>query len=191
MPRRLATLPALGVLALALVACGGGSTTAPSAAAPTSQPAATAAASVAVGETGGGVAGDLTPGTSLDACAIVTPADVKQATSIDVVADGTFKKKPDSLSPGKSECTYQGDFGRIIVTLVPEDGANLYDAARGSYKDASDITGIGDGAFNSVKNNRAFVWKERVTVMLTMFLSGDLEQLPVATDLGKAIIAKL
>jgi hypothetical protein len=190
MPRRLATLPALGVLALALVACGGGSNTAPSAAAPTGQPAATAAPSVAIGENGG-VAGDLTPGTTLDACAIVTPADVKQATSIDAVADGILKKKPDTLSPGKTECTYQGDFGRIIVTLVPEDGANLYDAARGSYKDASDITGIGDGAFNSKQNNRAFVWKERVSVMLTMFLNGDLEQLPVATDLGKAIVAKL
>ena len=121
----------------------------------------------------------------------MTPADVKQATSIDAVADGTLQKKPTSLSPAKTECTYQGDFGRIIVTLVPEDGANLYDAARGSYKDASDITGIGDGAFNSKQNNRAFVWKDRVSVMLTMFLSGDLEQLPVATDLGKSIIAKL
>ena len=191
MPRRLAILPALGVLALALVACGGGSTQAPSAVAPSSQShPATPAASAVTGENGG-VAGDLTPGTSLDACAIVTPADVKQATSIDAVADGTLQKKPTSLSPAKTECTYQGDFGRIIVTLVPEDGANLYDAARGSYKDASDITGIGDGAFNSKQNNRAFVWKDRVSVMLTMFLSGDLEQLPVATDLGKSIIAKL
>jgi hypothetical protein len=77
------------------------------------------------------------------------------------------------------------------VALTPEDGANLYDAARGSYKDASDITGIGDGAFNSVDNDRAFIWKGKVTVMLTMSLAGDLQQLDVATKLGKAVVAKL
>ena len=74
---------------------------------------------------------------------------------------------------------------------MPEDGANLYDAARGAYKDASDITGIGDGAFNSRLNHRAFIWQDRVNVMLTMSLNGELEQLPIATELGKAIVAKL
>jgi hypothetical protein len=57
-------------------------------------------------------------------------------------------------------------------------------------KDAADIAGIGDGAFNSDKNNRAFIWKEKVTVMLTMFV-GWAAQLQVATDLGKAIVEKL
>jgi hypothetical protein len=189
MPRPIAILPALGVLALALVACGGGAAASPatSAAAPTAAPA-------VVEPTGpaGGVAGDLTPGTNFNACEIVTPAEIKHATQNEqAVTDGIFRATPDTLSPGKTECRYEGEFGRIIVTLVPEDGANLYDAARGAYKDASDITGIGDGAFNSDQNRRAFIWKERVNVMLTMSLNGDLEQLPIATELGQAIVAKL
>jgi hypothetical protein len=35
-----------------------------------------------------------------------------------------------------------------------------------------------------------FVWKDKVTVMLTMFV-GELSQMQVATDLGNAIIEKL
>jgi hypothetical protein len=95
-----------------------------------------------------------------------------------------------SLSPGKTECTYEGDWGRLIVELTPEDGANLYDAARGAYKDASDITGTWDGAFNSAQNHRAFVWKGAVTAMFTMFLN-EAEQLDAAESLAKALVAKL
>ncbi len=132
-----------------------------------------------------------TPGTDLNACEIVTAADIAAATGIEGVADGTFEENPSTLSPGRSECTYEGDFGRVIVDLTPEDGANLYDAARGAYDDASDITGIGDGAFNSVGENRAFIWQGPVAVMLTMFLNGDIEQLDVATELGKRVVGKL
>jgi hypothetical protein len=141
---------------------------------------------------GGGVEGNLTPGTDLDACEIVTSDDIGSATKASgPVAAGTLEASPTVLSPSQTECTYEGDFGRIIVELTPEDGANEYDAARGAYKDASDITGIGDGAFNSDDNNRALIWKQKVVVMLTMFLNGGLEQRQVATDLGNAIIAKL
>jgi hypothetical protein len=183
---------ALGALiiaiALVLVACGGGGTpTVSERPQPTAQATPAAEASM-----GGGIEGDLTPGTDLDACEIVTAADVKAATaSTTDVASGTLEASPTTLSPGRTECRYEGEFGGILVALTPEDGANLYDAARGSYKDASDITGIGDGAFNSVDNDRAFIWKGKVTVMLTMSLAGDLQQLDVATKLGKAVVAKL
>lgn len=140
--------------------------------------------------TGGGVAGDKQPGTTLNACEIVTVADIQAATKATGVAAGTFKASSTSLSPGQSECTYEGDYGKIVVELTPEDGANEYDAARGAYKDASDITGPWDGAFNSKEHNRAFVWKGNVTATFTMFLN-DLEQLPVATELAKAVVSKL
>ena len=77
------------------------------------------------------------------------------------------------------------------MELTPDDGENLYDAAEGAYKDAAVMPGIGDGAFNSDDNNRAFIWKDNVTVMLTMFVADPLTQVEVATDLGKAIVEKL
>ena len=136
-------------------------------------------------------AGEPTPGTSLDACEIITPDDIAAATDTSDVAAGTLEASPTVLSPGRTECTYAGDFGRILVELTPEDGANLYDAAAGAYKDAEEIPGLGDGAFNSDQNKRAFVWKGSVTIMLTMFLGGDLEQADVAAALGEAMLAKL
>ena len=189
MPRRIAA-PALALLTIALVACGGQAAVPNT---PTStQPTTGADTGGATPTTDlGGVLDDKAPGTKLDACGIVTSTDVAAATKTTGVTAGTLKATPTSLSPGHSDCTYEGDFGRILVALTPEDGANLYDAARGSYKDASDITGTWDGAFNSEKNNRAFVWKGNVTVMFTMFLNGDLEQLPVATELARQVVGKL
>ena len=195
MPRRsIGALAALLLISLvALAACGGGTAApktdasiAPSIETPApAEPDASAA-------TGGGIDGTLTPGTALNACEIVTSDDVKAATkSTAAVAAGTLKASPTILSPGQTECRYEGEFGGIIVELTPEDGENLYDAAAGAYKDASIMTGIGDGAFNSDDNNRAFVWKDNVTVMLTIFVGDSLAQLDVATDLGKAIVAKL
>jgi hypothetical protein len=181
------------ISAIVLAACGGGSTatgTAPSAA-PATAAADEPTTPDATAATGGGVEGNLTPGTDLNACEIVTTADVAAAFNLKTpVAEGALKASPTILSPGHTECRYEGEYGGIIVALTPEDGANLYDAARGAYKDAADIAGIGDGAFNSDKNHRAFIWKDKVTVMLTMFV-GELSQMQVATDLGNAIIEKL
>jgi hypothetical protein len=188
MPRRIAA-PALALLTIALVACGG-QAPAPNKAT-SSQPATAGGTAAKPTADLGGVLDDKAPGTTLDACGIVTATDVGAATKTTGVSAGTLKATPTSLSPGHSDCTYEGDFGRILVALTPEDGENLYDAARGSYKDASDITGTWDGAFNSEKNNRAFVWKGNVTVMFTMFLNGDLQQLPVATELARQVVGKL
>ena len=131
------------------------------------------------------------PGTGLNACEIVTATDIAAVTDVDDVDPGEFESTPTALSPGNSECTYAGDFGRILVDLTPEDGANLYDAAAGSYKDAAPIPGIGDGAFYSADNDRAFVWKGSVAIMLTIFVNGDLDPADVAEKLGKLALAKV
>jgi hypothetical protein len=191
-------LGALGALllipAIALAACGGGTrvTSSEPATAPVEAPVASQATLPESPATGGGIDGTLTPGTDLSACEIVTSDDIAAATKVTgTVAPGTLEASPTVLSPARSECTYEGDYGRIIVELTPDDGENLYDAAAGAYKDAAAIAGIGDGAFNSDDNHRAFIWQDKVTVMLTMFVGGDVTQLQVATDLGNAIIAKL
>jgi hypothetical protein len=135
--------------------------------------------------------GAATPGTVLSACEIVTADDIKAATRATTVEAGTLKATPTSLSPGRSQCTYEGDYGRIIVELTPEDGANLYDAARKAYKDAVDVTGLGDGAFTSESNNRAFVWQGAVAVMLTTFFNGDADMAAISKDLATKVVAKL
>ena len=133
------------------------------------------------------------PGTTLNACEIVTPQDVKTAFAATTdVADGTFEADPTVLSPGHSECTYAGDFGRLIVALTPEDGANLYDAAYGAYKNLEVIPGVGDGAFWSQKERRGFVWQDRVAVMFTIQpSSGDVTGLEVTQVLGQLMLGKL
>ncbi|HET9521861.1 MAG TPA: hypothetical protein VFO73_12500 [Candidatus Limnocylindrales bacterium] len=131
------------------------------------------------------------PGTALNACEIVTATDIAAATDVDGVEPGEFESTPTTLSPGNSECAYKGDFGRILVDLTPEDGANLYDAAAGAYKDAAPIPGIGDGAFYSADNDRAFVWKGSVAIMFTIFVNGDLDPADVAEKLGKLALAKV
>ncbi|NJD28213.1 MAG: hypothetical protein FIA92_07935 [Chloroflexi bacterium] len=176
------------VVSLAVAACGGGAspTQAPDGGStpPPTTPAPTAAATDAPDPA------DPTPGTALNACEIITPADIEAIMKTEGVEDGELKANPTSLSPGRTECTYGGDWGRVIVQLTPEDGANLYDAARGSYGDASDITGPWDGAFNSNQNKRAFVWKGAVTAMFTMFPVG-MAQYDFADALANAAVAKL
>jgi hypothetical protein len=133
---------------------------------------------------------DAKPGTDLNACEILTADDIATATKADDVADGALELAPTVLDEGRTECAYEGDFGRIIVDLTPTDGANLYDAAVGAYDDAKLYDGIGDGAFWSDKNNRAFFWKGSVTVMLTIFLN-DADPTTIAEDLGTLAIGKV
>lgn len=175
---------ALLAMSLLVAACGGGP-------APTQTPGSeptTAPTTAATEAPNGG--GEPTPGTALNACQVITPADIEAITETTDVAEGELKETPTSLSPGRTECTYAGDWGRVIVSLTPEDGANLYGAARGSYADASDITGPWDGAFNSQQNKRAFVWKGAVAAMFTLFPVG-MTQLELADGLANAVVAKL
>jgi hypothetical protein len=141
----------------------------------------------------GGDTGDAepSPGTTLNACEIVTADDVAAASDSDSVTPGELKAGPTVLSPGRTECTYEGDFGRVIVELTPEDGANLYDAAIGAYKGAELIDGLGDGAFWSDKNHRAFVWQGAVTLMFTIFTSEDVDPAGLVAELGSRALARI
>lgn len=136
-----------------------------------------------------------TPGTALNACEIVTAEDIAAATGIDAatIGSGELTESPTVLSPGHTECDYTGEWGGVIVSLTPEDGANLYDAARGSYDDASDreVTGA-DGAFWSEDNGRGFFWKGAVAVMLQVgFLADGGDRDAIVTALGQAAIDKV
>jgi hypothetical protein len=134
-------------------------------------------------------------GTDLDACEIVTAADIEAVLELQAgsVAEGELLETPTSLSPGHTECRYGGDWGGIIVSLTPEDGANLYRAARGSYADASDREVAGaDGAFWSANDKRGFFWKGAVTVRLQVtHLADGADREAVTVDLGEEAIDRI
>ena len=201
-PTKILRLTATGLLVLVVAACGGSSTPDPDAAAsgaiaaPLASTAAEGQADPNDPEAVGAIVYEEevpVPGTALNACEIVTPQDVKTAFAAKAdVADGIFEADPTVLSPGHSECTYEGDFGRLIVALTPEDGANLYDAAYGAYKSLEVIPGVGDGAFWSQKERRGFVWQDRVAAMFTIQpSSGDVTGLQVTEVLGQLMLGKL
>jgi hypothetical protein len=192
MPRSTATVTLILALAVMASACAAAGTTDPDtdAGADPSAPLATSPATTAPPATPAPTPGAPAPGTDLDACEIVTAADIETALELEpgTVSDGELRETPTSLSPGHTECRYTGDWGGLIVNLTPEDGANLYRAARGSYADASDREVAGaDGAFWSAQNKRGFFWKGAVTVMLQvshLAVEGDREVVVVA--LGQA-----
>jgi hypothetical protein len=185
MPRKPLLPLAFVALAVAASAC------ASSAAPPMSDaPNATVAQSEPATEPSAPVAG-----TDLDACEIVTAEDIATAVGIGAaeVGEGELEVSPTTLSPGHTECDYRGEYGGVIVSLTPEDGANLYDAARGSYDDASDREVAGaDGAFWSENDGRGFFWKGAVTVMLQVgsFANGA-DRDEVVTALGQAALDKV
>ena len=195
MPRRPTRAAlALAGLALALAACASPSSSPsdsanpaprdpPSSVTPSSEPSPTDAA--------------LESGTDLTACEIVTPADIEAAIGLDagMVAESTSSETPTVLSPGHTSCLYNSDtWGSVSIELTPEDGVNLYDAARDAYDDASDMVVVGsDGAFWSAETGRAFVWKGPVTAMLQIgFLSVENpDRAAIFQALADSIIAKL
>ena len=163
--------PSAAILAAAFVlaACGGGGTS-PEPSQPASQLASTAPSTAP--EESVAASAEATPGTTLTACEIVTPEDVT-AVLADLsgetvtIPEGESRETPTVLDPFGTECRYAGEWGGVIVSLTPADGANLYDAARGSYADAQDVETPGaDSAFWSEDNGRAFFWKGSVNVML-------------------------
>jgi hypothetical protein len=206
--KRMIRIGLLTLVLAAVAACGGGTASKPAdeagdgagsaAEQPAGQPADAA--------TGGDQAGDdnddvaqiysddadaMVPGTTLTSCELISASDVAAAVGLAKVANGALEQNPTTLSPAHNQCTYEGDFGRVIVDLTPEDGANLYDAASGAYKGLELIDGIGDGAFWSDKNNRGFVWQDKVTVMLTIFVNDGIDPRDVTESLGKAMVDKL
>jgi hypothetical protein len=189
-----AVVPVLAI-ALVVTACGSSSASSSASDAPESEsPVASAAASAAESAAPSEAAAPEA-GTDLSACEIVTADDIAAATGLDAaeIGEGEQTESPTSLSPGHTECDYTGEWGGVIVSLTPEDGANLYDAARGSYDDASDreVTGA-DGAFWSESNGRGFFWKGAVTVMMQIgFLAGGGDRDEIITALGQAAIDRV
>ncbi len=200
-PKTLRRLIAGGFLAVSIAACGGGTAaTDDDDTIVDPAPAASAASDAAVDPNDPAAVGAViyeeaepVPGTTLGACEIVTADDIKAAFGLDVaVGAGAFEADPTTLSPGHSECRYEGDYGRVIVALTPEDGANLYDAAYGAYDGLEVIEGVGDGAFWAPKTNRGFVWQDKVTVMLSVYpVQMDLADAALIKALGEAVIGKL
>lgn len=195
MPRPPLSLYALVAIAIVLSACGASAAAGSpdeSAQPMTSETAAPASAEPSAPADDGGPS---VAGTDLNACEIVSAADVEAALAFaaGTVAEGELKEDPTTLSPGHSTCRYTGDWGGLVVSLTPEDGENLYDAARNSYADASDrvITGS-DGAFWSEHDKRGFFWKGAVTAMLQithLTAGGDYDEATVA--MGQAAIDKV
>jgi hypothetical protein len=201
-PRILARGTALGLLAIALVACGGGSSSdaEPIVDTETVTAASTAPDGAVVDPNEPADAGAIiyeeevpVPGTTLGACDILTADDIRVAFGLDApIPAGTFEASPTVLSPGHSDCSYEGDYGRVLVSLTPEDGANLYDAAYGAYDGLEPITGLGDGAFWSADTNRGFIWQDRVAVMLSVYpVERDAAGADLIKALGTAVIEKL
>jgi hypothetical protein len=191
MPRTPMTIAALVAIVLALGAC----------AAPAGGADATLTATEAANPTNPAMPTDPpapqppTAGTDLDACEIVAAADIAAVLEIGAaeVDSGDLRESPTSLSPGRTECKYRGDWGGLVVSLTPEDGANLYRAARGSYADASDLEIEGaESAFWSASNKRGFFWKGSVAVMLQVtHLTGGQDVASVTTALGQAAMNRV
>jgi hypothetical protein len=186
--RSRAVLP-IAVIAL-LAAC-----TSPGAAtpAPSEAPAASAAPSAApTAETDGG---PPVAGTDLNACELVTPGDIAAALGIEPaeVLEGRLTETPNALSPGHTDCRYDGDWGGLSVSLTPDDGENLYDAARGAYDDASDREVAGaDGAFWSESTTRGFFWKGSVAVLLQFsHITADADWDAATTAIGQAAMDRV
>jgi hypothetical protein len=182
MPRQSLALIAMVAVAIAISACSS-SVAAP---AETDNPTATATPMEEPSPTGEPVTGDPLPGTHLDACEIVTPADIAAALAIDPseVAMGELRETPNTLSPRHTDCRYSGDWGGLVVNLTPDDGVNLFNAARKAYADASDRAVSGsDGAFWSADTKRGFFWKGSVTVLL------QFSHLTTGSDVGEATVA--
>jgi hypothetical protein len=164
MSRHAGPIPALAIVAIVAVACGSATASDPGSSAEPVPSQALPSQDAASQEPEAPVAG-----TDLDACQLVTAADIAAALDLAPadVADGELRESPTSLSPGHTDCRYAGDWGGLSVSLTPEDGANLYDAARGSYGDAADLEIAGaESAFWSADQKRGFFWKGAVTVML-------------------------
>jgi len=185
MPSRLASLAAVILLA----ACG----TSPGASSG-GQPSSGGAPSAPAASSSGG--GEPTPGTDLTACELVTAADVEAALSLDpgTVAEGVHEAIPDQLSARKNECRYEDEaWGGLIVTVIPEDGVNTFDAVRDVFGDDAEVVEAGDGALWFPDNLRGYFLKGPVMVLLQFsFIVEDGADFKAATvSVGQAALARI
>jgi hypothetical protein len=119
---------------------------------------------------GDGGAGGGTPGTDLTACQVILPADVEAALGLDpgtVAAGEDTPVAEDPAYPGASQCTYAGDWGRVVVGLIPANGDAAFAGFVETGGDRAEALDMGDGG----------LWFEDIE--RGMFLSG-----PVLVDVG-------
>ncbi|RPH32845.1 MAG: hypothetical protein EHM90_06590 [Chloroflexi bacterium] len=144
---------------------------------------------------GGGGGGGGTPGTDLTACQIVLPADIEVALGLDTgtVAEGEDTPvAEDPTYPGASQCTYAGEWGRVLVGLIPADGDQAFADFAATGDDRAEDLDVGDGG----------LWFEDIERGL--FLSGPVlvdiawirltESVPLrepTIELGEAALARL
>lgn len=164
-----ATLGLTLALTMVLAACGGGAAQS-SAPGDSSDP-------ITSDEPVASEAAEPTPGTALTACELLTPADIEAAIGLGAgtVAEGVHEETPTVLDAAENVCEYEDPaWGGVLIRVTPTDGANMYDAARGSYDDASDLIITGsDGAFWSVGTDRGFVWVDPVSTMIQITFVAD------------------
>jgi hypothetical protein len=180
------------VLVLLVAACGSGSTPTPGggaqATAPPDDPATVAPDVTAE-------AGEATPGTTLTACELVTPADIETALALDpgTVSPGSLESHGTVLDPAVNECRYQDDtWGGLIVNVTPTNGANTYRSLDKVYGDSAERIDAGDGALWFEANDRGYFLKGSVLVLFqfTFLTSGNHFRDPTV-ELGQAAIAKI
>jgi len=189
-PGRFSTPAIVLALVLVLAACAGGS---PGASAGEPDPG--GEPSGAAPSEGGGEA-EPTPGTSLTACELVTPADIEAALDFDpgTVAEGTLEEQPTVLDPAVNECRYEDEaWGGLVVYVTPTDGVNVYDALESVYGDTAEALDIGDGAFWFEDNDRGYFLQGSVMVQLQFtFLVDPVTSFRDPTiAVGEAAVAKI
>jgi hypothetical protein len=139
---------------------------------------------------------DATPGTTLTACELVAPADIETALGLDAgtVAEGEYEANPSVLDPAGNDCTYNDDWGGVIVAVTPTDGVNVYDALVHAFGEDAEALDIGDGALWFENNDRGYFLKGPVMVRLqfTHVTEGGLDSFRDPTvALGEAALAKI
>jgi len=129
---------------------------------------------------------------TVSACALVTEQDASTALG---TASGAGTSAP-SRSPHYSQCNY--DSGALIVT-VNDLGRSLYDKTRASISRHapagvwSDVTGLGNAAFESHAGPSSYVTFYKGTTFVSIILTRRAPPAPTAAaiTLAKSIAARL
>lgn len=159
-----------------------------------------AAASEPAPSPGGGSGGgesdtaEPTPGTSLTACELVTPADIEAALTLDpgTVTDGTLEQQGTVLDPAINECAYTDEsWGGLVVYVTPTDGVNAWDALATVYQIGESMN-FGDAGLWFESDDRGFFLKGSVLIMLQFtFLTDGTPFRDPTIALGQVAVDKI
>jgi len=187
---RRAPATALAAL-LMLAACGtspGEGSSAESAAAQASQESSAEASAEASSEA------EKTPGTNLTACELVTAGDIESALGLDAgtVADGVLEQTPTTIDPAANVCTYDGDWGKLIVNATPTAGTSTFNALAKVYGEDAEALDVGDGGYWFEDNDRGYFLKGSVMVFMQFVFIADGTKFREPTiTLGEGLVAKI